>query len=118
MKKQKSKRWLLFILAGIAAIAAALHIYLPDLLDNLRSAQTYDDLHLRCIYGAGDLPDFSFLDFFACKSTDPYMGNLLSVFTYYNCADSIMHFHEDTGILKNVEYLEYFNSALFYLEKN
>ena len=27
MKKQKSKRWLLFILAGIAAIAAALHIY-------------------------------------------------------------------------------------------
>lgn len=46
------------------------------------------------------------------------MGNLLSVFTYYNCADSIMHFHEDTGILKNIEYLEYFNSALFYLEKN
>lgn len=44
MKKQKSKRWLLFILAGIAAIAAALHIYLPDFLDNLRSAQTYDDL--------------------------------------------------------------------------
>ena len=46
------------------------------------------------------------------------MGNLLSVFTYYNCADSIMHFHEDTGILKNIKYLEYFNSALFYLEKN
>lgn len=44
MKKRKSKRWLLFILAGIAAIAAAIYIYLPDFLDNLRSAQTYDDL--------------------------------------------------------------------------
>ena len=74
--------------------------------------------NLYYIYGAGNLSDFSFIDFFACKFTDPYMGNLLSVFTYYNCADSIMHFHEDTGILKNIEYLEYFNSALFYLEKN
>ena len=44
MKNQKSKRWLLFIIAGIAAIAAALYLYLPDFLDNLRSAQTYDDL--------------------------------------------------------------------------
>lgn len=44
MKQRKSKRWLLFILAGIAAIAAAIYIYLPDFLDNLRSAQTYDEL--------------------------------------------------------------------------
>ena len=74
--------------------------------------------NLYYIYGAGNLSDFSFIDFFACKFTDPYMGNFLSLFPYHNCADSIMHFHEDTGILKNIEYLEYFNSALFYLEKN
>ena len=118
MKKQKSKRWLLFILDGIAAIAAALHIYLPDLLDNLRSAKPM----MTCIYAVftvlGICLTLVFLTFLHVNPLILILGNLLSVFTYYNCADSIMHFHEDTGILKNIEYLEYFNSALFYLEKN
>lgn len=44
MKKRNSKWWLLFVISGIVVIAAALYIYLPDFLDNLRSAQTYDEL--------------------------------------------------------------------------
>ena len=56
--------------------------------------------NLYYIYGAGNLSDFSFIDFFACKFTDPYMGNFLSLFPYHNCADSIMYFHADIDILK------------------
>ena len=56
--------------------------------------------NLYYIYGAGNLSDFSFIDFFACKFTDPYMGNFLSPFPYHNCADSIMYFHADIDILK------------------
>ena len=66
----------------------------------------YREKNLRHIYSTGDLPDFSFINFFACKSTDPDMGNFLFAFPYYNCADSIMYFHADTCILKNIEYLE------------
>ena len=76
----------------------------------------YREKNLRYIYGAGDLPDFSFINFFACKSTDPDMGNFLFAFPYYNCADSIMYFHADTCILKNIEYLENWNSDLLSLE--
>ena len=39
--------------------------------------------NLYYIYGAGNLSDFSFIDFFACKFTDPYMGNFLSLFPYH-----------------------------------
>lgn len=63
--------------------------------------------NLRYIYGAGDLPDFSFIDFFACESTDPYMGNFLSFFPSYNCADNIMHFHRISAFAEPFSGKEY-----------
>lgn len=45
MKKRKnSRKWLIPTVSGIALILAALLSWLPDQLDNLKSAQNYEDL--------------------------------------------------------------------------
>ena len=87
---------------GGGIVAGAFIAFIP--IGVLSSYQQQERHHrqknLYHIYGVGDLSDFSFIEFFACKFTDPYMGNFLSLFPYHNCADSIMYFHADIDILK------------------